>query len=63
MFSAGVIPYYVHLLDRVRGTAHFQVEESQALMIMEEMRNRLPGYLVPRLVREQAGMFAKIPVF
>jgi EF-P beta-lysylation protein EpmB len=63
MFSAGVIPYYVHLLDRVRGTAHFQVEESQALVMMEEMRNCLPGYLVPRLVREQAGMFAKIPVF
>lgn len=63
MFSVGVIPYYVHLLDRVRGSAHFQVEESQALMIMEEMRNCLPGYLVPRLVREQAGMFAKIPVF
>jgi len=59
MFSAGVMPYYLHLLDRVGGTAHFEVEESAALSLMEELRNRLPGYLVPRLVREEAGKPAK----
>jgi len=60
IFKFRVIPYYLHLLDRVSGTAHFEVEEQRALSIMEEMRNSLPGYLVPRLVREQAGQLAKI---
>jgi L-lysine 2,3-aminomutase len=60
LFKFRVIPYYLHLLDRVRGTAHFEVEEERALSIMEAMRNSLPGYLVPRLVREQAGQLAKI---
>lgn len=62
LFRAGVLPYYLHLLDRVRGTAHFEVEEWRALAIIEEVRNSLPGYLVPRLVREQAGRPAKVPV-
>lgn len=59
MFRAGVMPYYLHLLDPVRGAAHFQVEEQQAVAIVEELRNCLPGYLVPRLVREEAGKSAK----
>lgn len=59
LFAAGVIPYYLHLLDRVHGTAHFEVDETSALTIMEDLRNRLPGYLVPRLVREEAGKTAK----
>jgi EF-P beta-lysylation protein EpmB len=62
MFRFGVMPYYLHLLDRVQGAAHFEVEENRALAIMEELRNGLPGYLVPRLVREQAGQPAKTPV-
>jgi EF-P beta-lysylation protein EpmB len=60
LFKCRVIPYYLHLLDRVSGTAHFEVQEQRALSIMEAMRNSLPGYLVPRLVREQAGQLAKI---
>jgi EF-P beta-lysylation protein EpmB len=62
LFRVGVIPYYLHLMDRVRGASHFEVEESRTRSIMEEMRNSLPGYLVPRLVREQAGRAAKILV-
>ncbi len=62
LFSLGVIPYYLHLLDRVRGAAHFEVAEDQAVAIMAALRRRLPGYLAPRLVREQAGAAAKIPV-
>jgi len=62
LFSFGVIPYYLHLLDRVRGAAHFEVAEDQAVAIMAALRRRLPGYLAPRLVREQAGAAAKIPV-
>lgn len=59
LFSNGVLPYYLHLLDPVRGTAHFAVKEECALAIMKALRQRLPGYLAPRLVREQAGELAK----
>ena len=55
-------PYYLHLLDRVQGAAHFEVPETEALDIVAELRRRLPGYLVPRLVREVAGAASKIPV-
>ncbi len=57
--AAGVLPYYLHLLDRVRGTAHFEVGESRACALMREVSARLPGYLVPRLAREDAGAPAK----
>lgn len=62
LFEAGVLPYYLHLLDRVRGAAHFEVEESRARSIAGELAAVLPGYLVPRLVREQAGAPAKVPI-
>ena len=55
LFDAGVIPYYLHLLDRVQGAAHFSVAEDRALTIIDELRQQLPGYLVPRLAREDAG--------
>jgi EF-P beta-lysylation protein EpmB len=55
LFAAGVLPYYLHQLDRVHGTAHFEVADSQALALMEALRDRLPGYLVPKLVREVCG--------
>jgi len=57
-----VLPYYLHLLDRVRGAAHFEVTESRGRELIEALRERLPGYLVPRLVREQAGAGSKTPV-
>ena len=62
LFAARVLPYYLHLLDPVRGAAHFDVNEIEASAIMKTLRQRLPGYLVPRLVREQPGQPAKIPV-
>jgi len=62
LFAARVLPYYLHLLDPVCGTAHFEVKENVALSIMKVLRQRLPGYLVPRLVREQPGQLAKTPV-
>jgi L-lysine 2,3-aminomutase len=54
-----VLPYYLHLLDRVRGAAHFDVPEPEARAIQRDLAQRLPGYLVPRLVRETAGAGAK----
>ena len=60
--DAGVLPYYLSLLDPVAGAAHFDVPEARALEIMTELRTRLPGYLVPKLVREVPGAPAKMPV-
>jgi EF-P beta-lysylation protein EpmB len=59
LFAAGVLPYYLHLLDRVQGAAHFEATEATALELISALQNRLPGYLVPRLVREAAGAPAK----
>ncbi len=63
LFSFGVLPYYIHLLDRVRGTRHFEVNENDALRIFAGLRAHLPGFLVPKLVRENAGETSKTPVF
>ncbi|WP_440995255.1 EF-P beta-lysylation protein EpmB [Arhodomonas sp. SL1] len=52
LFAHGVLPYYLHLLDPVRGAGHFDVPEAVAAGLMREVSARLPGYLVPRLVRE-----------
>ena len=62
LFAAGVLPYYLHQLDRVAGTAHFEVPDDEALALHAALAARLPGYLVPRLVRETAGAPAKLPV-
>ncbi len=55
LFACGVLPYYLHLLDPVNGVSHFNLPNEQALEIFNELQNLLPGYLVPRLVREHAG--------
>jgi len=60
LFEAGVLPYYLHLLDRVRGAAHFDVPEPRARVIAGNLAARLPGYLVPRLAREIHGAPAKV---
>ncbi|HEU0196664.1 MAG TPA: EF-P beta-lysylation protein EpmB [Nevskiaceae bacterium] len=57
--EVGVLPYYLHLLDRVQGAAHFEVPEARATALMRDIVKRLPGYLVPRLVREVPGVPAK----
>ena len=62
LFAARVLPYYLHLLDKVQGAAHFDVATSRALTLHRELAARLPGYLVPRLVREVAGAPAKTAV-
>jgi EF-P beta-lysylation protein EpmB len=62
LFAAGVVPYYLHLLDRVRGVAHFEVPEEIAQRLVGELAATVSGYLVPRLVREVAGGPAKIPL-
>jgi EF-P beta-lysylation protein EpmB len=62
LFECGVLPYYLHQLDRVAGTAHFEVDDATARALAAELTARLPGYLVPRLVREIAGAASKTPL-
>jgi EF-P beta-lysylation protein EpmB len=61
LFDAGVVPYYLHLADRVRGTAHFDVDEARARELIHRLSARLSGYLVPKLVREIPGAVSKVP--
>ncbi len=61
LFDQGVMPYYLHCLDPVAGAAHFDLPESRISEIWQQLRAILPGYLLPRLVREIPGASAKIP--
>jgi len=61
LYSAGVLPYYLHLLDAVQGAAHFEVNLTAALSLISQMQVRLAGFLVPKLVREIAGEASKTP--
>ncbi|MCW8889758.1 MAG: EF-P beta-lysylation protein EpmB [Sedimenticola sp.] len=63
LFEAGILPYYLHMLDKVQGAAHFEVNEEIAQQLQIQLRDNLPGYLVPKWVREQAGLAAKQPAF
>jgi L-lysine 2,3-aminomutase len=62
LVNLGVMPYYLHQLDRVAGAAHFEVAESVGVKLEAELRRRLPGYAVPLYVREIAGADSKLPV-
>jgi KamA family protein len=59
LFSQRVLPYYLHQLDKAQGTAHFEVPIKQAKTIFKELKENLPGYLVPKFVKEVKGERAK----
>jgi len=61
-FDSGIMPYYLHLFDPVQGAAHFDVKEEIAIKIVKEMLSTLPGFLMPKLVREVAGQTNKTPI-
>ena len=63
LFVNAVLPYYLHLLDLVHGTKHFEVKEQQAISIVKQLANIAPGYLVPKLVKEIPGEKCKTKVF
>lgn len=60
--AAGVLPYYLHQLDRVQGSAHFEIDDDRARSLHAQLATRLSGYLVPKLVREVAGDTGKRPL-
>ena len=62
LFDIGIQPYYLHMFDKVQGAAHFEVDESSAKNLLIEMMATLPGFLVPKLVREIAGEANKTPI-
>ncbi len=62
LFDAGILPYYIHLLDKVSGSAHFAVSQERAIHLIDGIRKQLPGYLVPKLVKEETGVPYKIPL-
>ncbi|MEX1221172.1 MAG: EF-P beta-lysylation protein EpmB [Idiomarina sp.] len=62
LFSAHTLPYYLHQLDAVAGASHFAVSDTNALQLVTQLRNELPGFLVPKLVRECAGEASKTPL-
>ncbi|EGT5682767.1 EF-P beta-lysylation protein EpmB [Cronobacter turicensis] len=62
LFDAGVMPYYLHVLDKVQGAAHFMVSDDEARAIMRELLSQVSGYLVPKLAREIGGEPSKTPL-
>jgi EF-P beta-lysylation protein EpmB len=63
LYEGGVLPYYLHLLDPVQGAMHFDVSQQKAVTLVDSVSKALPGYLVPRLVRETPGEPAKTAIF
>ena len=62
LFTAGIQPYYLHLLDKVQGASHFEIDDNQAKALYQQMLAALPGFLVPKLVREIGGEPSKTPI-
>ena len=62
LFEAGILPYYLHVLDPVQGAGHFDVPDDEARALIKALLPRLPGFLMPRLVREVPGEASKTPL-
>ncbi|AIX50069.1 MULTISPECIES: EF-P beta-lysylation protein EpmB [Pantoea] len=62
LFDAGILPYYLHVLDKVQGAAHFFVSDAEARALMRQLLSRVSGYMVPRLAREIGGEPSKTPL-
>ena len=63
LFESQITPYYLHRLDKVQGAAHFDIPKQEVGDIYKQLRNRLPGYLLPALVEEISGQSSKTPLY
>jgi L-lysine 2,3-aminomutase len=63
LFQCHTLPYYLHLLDSVKGAMHYMVSKKLALNLHQQMEQKLPGYLVPKLVQEITGKTSKTAIF
>ena len=62
LFEADTLPYYLHLFDKVEGAQHFNLDDKRAVAIHQQLLQELPGFLVPKLVREIGGEKSKTPI-
>ena len=62
LFDKGILPYYLHLPDKVEGTRHFDISEQEAIALHRQLLKKLPGFLVPKLVKESPGATSKTPL-
>lgn len=62
LFASHINPYYLHRLDKVQGAAHFDLSEEESCRIYQQLRTRLPGYLLPAMVEEISGQLSKTAV-
>ncbi len=62
LFQCGVLPYYLHQLDPVNGAARFHVPNTESIALYQDLLAALPGYLVPRFVKEEASATSKTPI-
>lgn len=62
LFDSRIVPYYLHRMDKVQGAAHFDLSLEESRRIYKQLRSRVPGYLLPRMVEELAGQLSKTPV-
>lgn len=62
LFDAGILPYYLHVLDKVQGAAHFFVSDDEARAIVRGLLTKVSGYMVPKLAREIGGEPSKTPL-
>lgn len=63
LWRHGILPYYLHLLDKTQHTSHFEIKKEKALLLFKAMQSKLPGYLVPKLVREDSYQKSKTWIF
>lgn len=63
LFACGILPYYLHILDKAKGTAHFNIDKKEAIHLHQLLQKRLSGYLVPKLVKEEPGRACKTLLF
>jgi L-lysine 2,3-aminomutase len=53
LFDLGILPYYLHMLDKVSGAEHFLISDERAIQLHQGLKKNLSGYLVPKLVRDE----------
>ena len=63
LFDAGILPYYLHAFDPVQGASHFDVPDDRAIQLWQQLQKELPGFLVPKLAREEPGRSSKTLMF
>ncbi len=63
LFDIGALPYYLHLPDKVQATAHFDIQQNEAIALHQQMQSQLSGFLVPKLVREEPGQSQKTLIY